>query len=156
MKKSLVSESSLQNSLTRVIREVNALARNHNPEKASWKAVRRAVLEAATGLRIETNQTVPYVKVTKIAKLRRIYRIVFFHDSAAPEAVLVPELEGFILRLPAGRPRVRYRTSIAHEIGHTFFYDLSTSPPIRLLAWGPSGVLSQKEEDICKAFAREL
>jgi Zn-dependent peptidase ImmA (M78 family) len=147
---------SLEILLNRVSRELNALARNLNPENTSWGNAKQAILEAATFLRLKTNQTVAPVMLNKIAQLRRIYRTEFFHDLNAPEATLVPMPKGFILKLPAGRATARYRFSIAHEIGHTFFYNVNASPPTRLLARGSSGLLSQKEEDICNAFAGEL
>lgn len=156
MIESLSQTTSLVNPINRVMREVKTLSKNPNPEKTSWQATKNAILEAATFLRLQTHETVPYTKLREIARLRRIHSIEFFQDSAAPEAVLVPMHEGFIVRLRPNLSIVRNRASIAHEIGHTFFYDLIASPPIRLLAWGSSGTLSQKEENICWAFAREL
>jgi hypothetical protein len=138
------------------MREISALARSNNPEKASWKGVRSAILDATTFLRLETNQLTAPIRLGKIAKLRHICNTTFFSDRCAPEAILVPVPEGFVIRLPSGLLEARYRFSIAHEIGHTFFYDLTMSPPVRLIEWKPSGMLSQKEEDICKAFARDL
>lgn len=61
-----------------------------------------------------------------------------------------------MIRLRAGGAQSRQRLSIAHEIGHTFFYELNDSPPVRIIARKSSGTISRKEEDICKTFAREL
>lgn len=45
----------------------------------------------------------------------------------------------------------RQRFSIAHELGHTFFFDRSSTPPRRL----PSRH-TEEEEKFCDLFAREL
>jgi len=72
------------------------------------------------------------------------------------DAILVPVLGGFLLRLNSNLTSSRQRFSIAHEIGHTFFYNFSYNPPVRILSRESSRLLIDKEEDICNAFAREL
>lgn len=76
------------------------------------------------------------------------------------EALLVPEVDGSFAILvdsdPPGRtlsPRVRrhrYRFRVAHEIGHSFFFDRSVKPAKRLLSH------SSEEEAFCDAFAGAL
>lgn len=144
------------NPLHGVLREITAVAKHQNPEMTSWKRIRQAILNAADFLRAEAHETLPPIGLKGIARLRRIYRVEFFPTPRGPEAVLVPTRDGFLIKLPLNRPRVRHRSSIAHEIGHTFFYDIRRDRPVRLVSWGSAGKLSPKEEDICKAFAREL
>ncbi len=156
MSEGLANPPLMVNPLHGVLREISAVAKYQNPEMASWKRVKQAILSAAEFLRAEAHQSSPPISVREIARLRRIYRIEFFHSTGGPEAVLVPTREGFLIRLPLNRPKVRHRSSIAHEIGHTFFYDFRGGWPVRLVSRGSAGRLSQKEEDICKAFAREL
>lgn len=139
-----------------VLPAVNALARSRDPERVSWKATRNGLLEAAGLLRVEAGETKPPINPYAIARLRKIWRTEHFRDTQAPEAVLVPTPKGFIVRLHLQSSYVRNRANLAHEIGHTFFYDLRAVPPTRLVAWGTSGTLSRKEEGVCWAFAREL
>jgi Zn-dependent peptidase ImmA (M78 family) len=142
--------------LDAVAREVGSLARHHNPDCASWKAARRAILNAAEFLRAEAGEDHPPINPRIIARLRGVQAIEFFGADESPEALLIPTRGGFVIRLPTGRPQVRHRSSIAHEIGHTFFYDIRNGWPTRLLTRNSVGRLSHKEEDICRAFARAL
>ncbi len=111
-------------------------------------------MAAAESLRLACGQLTPPIKLTPIAKLRHIQDIAFFAGSPSPEAVLVPTTNGFVIRIRPNCPLVRCRSSIAHEIAHTFFYDLGPGRPVRKLA--RSGIGYAKEEDLCKAFAREI
>lgn len=142
--------------LSRVTHEVNALARNRNPQIASWRGVKQAILEAATNLRLEANQSSPPVELDRIKEIRHIYEETTFNTPVSLDAVLAPTSKGFVLRLPKGQHEVRRRFSIAHEIGHTFFYDINKNPPVRLISQASSSMLLHKEENICSAFAREL
>ena len=69
------------------------------------------------------------------------------------DGMLIPVDGGFIIKLNSQRPLVRQRFACAHEIGHTFFYDLSGSRP-----WRPSQPVSAywAEEDLCYQFAEEM
>ncbi len=80
--------------------------------------------------------------------------------------------EGLITPLPAGGFSVsvarsdgssRARYTLAHEIAHTFFYDLGSKPPRRLTPYDRSRTATQEirsatqlEERFCDAFAAEL
>ena len=138
-----------------VRRKVSELARHDDPGRASWKSIKPVMAEAAASLRATAGQTNPPILLPDIAQLRRIHSTKYFNKSGSPHGVLVPTPEGFLVRLPNEQRETRNRTSMAHEIGHTFFYDLRRSPPTRLLARPRSGT-SYKEEDLCKWFAREL
>jgi hypothetical protein len=138
----------------RLAKAIATLSRQADVGSASWMSVRSALLEAADELRTSVGQVVPPIMMDEIAAERGI-RIEFFRNATSPEAVLEPVLQGFRLRLRPGS-QVRNRFSAAHEIGHTFFYDLALRPPTRLIAWNPSGGPWHKEEDLCNAFAREL
>ena len=75
----------------------------------------------------------------------------------ASGAILKPIPSGFVILLSNNQTTVRRRFSIAHEIGHTFFYDNSQIIPIKILPKELSKTLGDnKEEDICNSFAREL
>lgn len=44
--------------------------------------------------------------------------------------ILIPTLGGFIMKIKSDEHKYRRRFSIAHEIGHTFFYDITQNIPI--------------------------
>lgn len=140
-----------------VLREVRAVTKHRDPGGATWKGVRIALLQAASALRHASGQSPPPVDLSPLLGLRRISRVEDDLSGGGTEASLIPVSTGFVIRVAASQSRARQRASIAHELGHTFFYDLTASPPARLL---PPVVLVGKqhfkEEDVCWAFAREL
>lgn len=92
-----------------------------------------------------------------IERLRCIQKEVVFDSEGASGAILEPVSGGFVVRLGKSQSIVRRRFGIAHEIGHTFFYNLNFDPPTKIFPRGCRGILGEKkEEDICNAFAREL
>jgi hypothetical protein len=92
----------------------------------------------------------PPIDLFKIARSRRILRLGL--RSIVPKGLLIPAEEGFEvylqhdrsvdLCLEQGEPRgllsPRKRFTLAHEIAHTFFYDIDHGTP-RQLASAPSG-----------------
>lgn len=82
----------------------------------------------------------PNVKHIEMARLSR-------------DGMLIPVEGGFIIKLNSQRPLVRQNFACAHEIGHTFFYDLSGARP-----WRPYGSMSTywAEENLCYQFAEEM
>lgn len=139
-----------------VAREIRALSLERDPAKATWAPLRRAILAVADPLREEAGAVKAPVRLPRLAGARQIHNIAFFATTRSPEAVLVPIERGFLVRLRPGVSEHRARFSLAHEIGHTFFYDLSASPPRRLLGMQHNVLRDRKKEDICNAFAREL
>jgi len=59
--------------------------------------------------------------------------------------------DGFVVEAKAG-PLNRIRFTLAHEIGHTLFYDLDSRPPQRVIY----GEAPRDEEQFCNWFASEL
>lgn len=108
------------------------------------------LLQQATKLLSESGQGKPpfdpqkaipsSVKRVEVTKLSR-------------DGMLIPVAGGFILKLNSQRPLVRRNFACAHEIGHTFFYDLSGQRP-----WRPYESMSSywAEEDLCYQFAEEM
>jgi Zn-dependent peptidase ImmA (M78 family) len=133
-----------------VTNEIISLSRNHRIDSKSWRSAKGAIIKAASYLREEAGQISPPINLDHIMKLRCIEKEVFF-ESKGVDAVLLPISGGFILRQSKDQNIVRRRFSTAHEIGHTFFYNLEYDPPIRII---PREYF--QEEDICHAFAREL
>jgi IrrE N-terminal-like domain len=98
-----------------------------------------------------TKQQGPRVDLRSIARARKVTVEVRSGRIGHETGQLFPELEGFraIIYDP---PHLsgRWRFTLAHEIGHTFFFDSECSPPTRLSTWNPD------EESICDIFAAAL
>ncbi|MGA7678231.1 MAG: ImmA/IrrE family metallo-endopeptidase [Dehalococcoidia bacterium] len=142
--------SEISSKYSYVTNEVIALSRNNRIDNKSWRLVKQAILEAASYLREDAGQTSPPINPGNIMKLRCIQKEIDF-ESGGVDAILVPISGGFIIRQTRNQNIMRRRFSTAHEIGHTFFYNLKYDPPVR--------IMKRKyfqEEDICYAFAREL
>lgn len=99
----------------------------------------------------------------KICSVGRFFpRLTSFRGAAEPhDALLIPRKDGsFVVPVdPVPRhldginweiARHRNRFRVAHEIGHSFFYDRDSAPPRRLLK------ASEEEERFCDEFAAEL
>lgn len=140
-----------------VTNELVLLSRKTRPERGSWRCLKDAVLLATSILRSEAQQNKAPIQLGEIKKIRMILEEKGFRGSSdSLDAILVPVPGGFFLRLNNRQGRSRHRFSTAHEIGHTFFYNLNKSTPTRWFSVTTSPLLSRKEEDICNAFAREL
>jgi hypothetical protein len=75
------------------------------------------------------------------------------HARPSHLASLVPRANRvypFEVRVNEKQPRVRLRFSIAHEVGHVFFFDRDSRPPRRF------GRATAHEERFCDEFASEL
>jgi len=96
-------------------------------------------------------QSQPPINLFSLFPHRRILRAVS-SKKLGTEGLLRAEKEGFTIFY---RPsyKVREKFTIAHEIGHTFFYNLQTSPPARL---SPSPFPIADEQRICDLIASEL
>ncbi|HEC87082.1 MAG TPA: ImmA/IrrE family metallo-endopeptidase, partial [Thermoplasmatales archaeon] len=59
----------------------------------------------------------------------KIKKIIWDEKLTYRESLLIPRGDGFIIKLNPKKSQVRLRFSCAHEIGHTYFFDLNTRPP---------------------------
>lgn len=144
-------------------KEIGHLARSATPEDESWMRLRNLLLSMADSLRFQAGETRPPIKLERMKEMRRIASEISFELPDGPDAVLSPGREGFALRQKAGQSVARHRFNTAHEIGHTFFYDINRTPPRRLLTGGSQArsrtskaSFRDKEEEICSVFARAL
>lgn len=122
------------------------------PEEVFKKEVKERLFAEVRGLLKATGQTTPPYDPERIAELRKIKQIlkVRIHHSG----VLLPVENGFIIKLNNAVPIVRQRFACAHEIGHTFFFNLDDNPPSK-----PYSKLNSKywvEEGLCNEIAREI
>jgi len=103
------------------------------------------------------NQINPPVDISEVAKIRKVHSIILSSEQENKEdAVMIPDLNGFIIKIPENASLTRNRFSVAHEIGHTLFYDLQSRPPSRLSTRFNINKKDRKEEWICNDFAREI
>ncbi|MGC9202685.1 MAG: ImmA/IrrE family metallo-endopeptidase [Thermoproteota archaeon] len=131
------------------------------------KIIRDHLSKSASILLAETGQNSPpfYPEKIKSIALAKIHIEVDKEGKKIKEweeGKLIPSEEGFVILLNGKRfskknfsTKIRMRATIAHEIAHTFFYDVDHLPPTRLKldniiknAW--------EEEDLCRSFVREL
>lgn len=93
------------------------------------------------------------VDILELARRRRITEVrrVSLASRRQFDARLTVAPDGFQVIVNADHPLVRQRFSVAHEIVHTFFYDVAASPPVRL---APQG--DHAEEILCNKGAIEL
>lgn len=89
----------------------------------------------------------------KIAKPRMISDISSEPLGRRQHAVLIPKKGGFHVKLNQLLPKVRQRFGLAHEIGHTFFFNVDSETPFR-----PYHHLGRDpiEERLCNIFAAEV
>lgn len=105
----------------------------------------------------------PY-SVYKIAK--ELCKIEVIEDQRLSEKLMSPEQsgslrvkkDGFVVFLPPFHPKVRKNFSLAHEIGHTCFYDKHSSPPSPLIPSSFSNKMdvAKEIERLCDIFATNL
>lgn len=108
-----------------------------------------AVKIEANRLLRAANLVVPPFNPNKIAPLRKIISIKY--SDGASNSQLTPVKGGFIIALKRAAGS-RDIFSLAHEIGHTFFYDTAPSTPVRL----QRDLGGHAEERLCDVFAAEL
>jgi len=96
------------------------------------------------------------VYLKDILKFRRIHKVLFDPNQKSKGMLMVKE-GGFAISLASRYKYSSYleekRFTVAHEIGHTYFYDVQEDIPKRY-PW--LGSFSQAEEIICDTFASEL
>lgn len=100
-------------------------------------------------------------KVSPDACLRELaerQRIIDFRQLRGGSVAggLEVSLSGFILYRSTLDSPARQRFTLAHEIGHTLFYDLSCSPPQRLNEREPHHAAKSEGERRCDVFAAAL
>jgi len=71
----------------------------------------------------------PPIDLKEIAKVRKVVAIIDDPGLVSREACLVPVDGGFLIKLKLQVPEIKKRCNCAHEIGHTYFYDLNKNPP---------------------------
>gem|GEM_PF-3964344 len=86
----------------------------------------------------------------EIARFRRVVRIERRSGNLSYLAYLSTCKDGFIVKIRRDVHQNTFSFSLAHEIAHTLFFDISCSPPIRIMPW------SRTEERLAESLARAL
>jgi hypothetical protein len=113
--------------------------------------VRKAILSIVNDILIATSQEIP-VDLKSIAPLRRIKSIM--ETEISVDGILIPENGGFTIKVREDIHPFKKRFAIAHEIGHTFFFNIELDPPRREFAFQNANYWVQ-EEFSCR-IAREI
>jgi hypothetical protein len=98
----------------------------------------------------QTQNNIPPVRLDRIAPLRAVRKTVYTSNiRSGGKLEVVPT--GFMVFLQSGVQWYKRKEYWAHELGHTFFYNIATSPPSRAIEYGGA-----EEEAICDLIAREM
>lgn len=116
------------------------------------RELRKALFSIVGNLLEETNQRIPF-KPELLAPKRRIKKIVEAGLSNA-NALLIPEIGGFVMKIKSDIHPFQKRFALAHEIGHTFFFNIDIDPPRREFQYQKSSYWV--EEEFSCAIAREI
>lgn len=104
-----------------------------------------------------SNQHKPATNLTPILPLRRINPTIVFEEKLEPLATLRITNDGFQIianeSLKDSLNSNMLRFTIAHEIGHTFFYDIHKKPPVRFHCLRS---FDRGEDKLCDLFASAL
>jgi Zn-dependent peptidase ImmA (M78 family) len=123
-----------------------------NNKELILKELRRIVFADVEKLIRETGQEMPFQPELLAAK-RKVKSISEVELSKA-NALLVPEVGGFIIKIRYDVHPFQKRFACAHEIGHTYFFNIDHDPPRREYQHDKSAYWV--EEDFSCAIARDI
>lgn len=95
------------------------------------KETKKKIFDYLYNLLEASNHTTPPINPGVLFEQRKVLRLDNCKLPARSEAMLIPTVGGFIVKIDREKRRSRYRErfSIAHELGHTFFFDLTSEKP---------------------------
>ena len=114
--------------------------------------VKMALFDDVEHIVAKAGQKVPPVNPEIVAKERKVIeieRVVLDTD-----ALILPCRDGFQMKLNKKLPLVRQRFACAHEIGHTYFFDITKNPPEKPYRRSTSHYWV--EEGLCYEIARRI
>jgi len=114
------------------------------------KDIKILLCEIADSLRKQAGQNRIPINLNEILELRKINDLILEKSRFNFQGELIPKREGFSVILNSEHNQTRKRTTLAHEIGHTLFFDISVLPPKRIITY------SKSEEWLCYDFGRCL
>lgn len=97
-------------------------------------------------------QNKPPINPENLAKERKVIKIE--KEDIDTDGMLIPIKGGFIMKINNRLPLVRQRFACAHEIAHTYFFDLEKDPPVK--PYTRSKTRYWIEEGICYEIGRRI
>jgi len=99
-----------------------------------------------------SGQSSPPFDPSRLAVFRNVKEIK--HVPLEGDGALITLRDGFVIKINQNLSDVRKRFTCAHEIAHTFFFDVNASPP----RYGYDRLRSNREveEGLCHEMAREM
>jgi hypothetical protein len=92
---------------------------------------RQIVMDYVWQQMIENDEvTPPFLQNEKSAFIASRRVSIQYSDSVSSHGQLVPSNDGFTMVVRQGLSEVRRRGVIAHELGHTFLFDIRENPPV--------------------------
>lgn len=122
------------------------------PAEQLKKELRKSLLSIVGNLLEDTTQVIPIVPEL-LAPKRKIQKIIEA-DLMQVDGLLIPRIGGFLMKIKSNLHPFKKRFAIAHEIGHTFFFNIDADPPRREFQYQKSSYWV--EEDFSCAIAREI
>jgi len=117
-------------------------------------AVKRSLFDDVEHIVAKAGQKVPPVNPEIVAKERKVIEIERVALDMDTDAMIVPCRDGFQLKLNKKLPLVRQRFACAHQIGHTYFFDINKNPPEKPYRRSTSHYWV--EEGLCYEIARRI
>ena len=116
------------------------------------RTVKKALFDDAENLVAKTGQNTPPINPEIVAQERKVIEI----ERAAldTDALIVPCKGGFLMKINNKLPVVRQRFACAHEIAHTYFFDLEKDPPSK--PYRRSTSRYWVEEGMCYELGRRI
>jgi hypothetical protein len=119
--------------------------------KLAMNEIRRVLFSIVDDLLRRANQEMPF-QPEAIAHFRRVKEIA--ETKLSVDALLLPEVGGFVIKIKSNLHPFKKRFACAHELGHTFFFNIDIDPPQREFQYQKSSYWVQ--EDSACAIAREI
>lgn len=97
---------------------------------AQHSRIRRSMLEQAESYVHASRQSAPPTELRTLLKERGVTRFVEA-NLGFRDGLLLEGPDGLEVRVNSNAHQARRRAAIAHELGHTFFFDITRTPPRR-------------------------
>jgi len=113
--------------------------------------IRKALIRSVEEMLKSGKQEIPF-DPKEIASARKVKSIV--ETELLKDGILVPQIGGFLIKINKDIHPFKKRLACAHEIGHTFFFNIDVDPPRREFQYQKSSYWVQ--EEVSLMIAREI
>lgn len=150
--RSRVSEA-LAKAQATTTKQMMRIARSTNPATEDWQSLGDALRSAGEQLAGCVMRPSGYVDIDCLIDAIgiRVQPV----KSIGFEAMITPGPGAFVIKIQQTLSNARRRASLAHELGHYFFWDRRVDPPQRILEYPlDDSLCGEMEEKCCWQFAR--